>query len=660
MNQFTIKAHCIPQRSIPDSHETLSELQARLATGSDRPIRIVSAPTGSGKTYGFVRQIQDRRRSVLFIVPTQALAHNVKEELESKGLPVTVWDAHQSAEARAAGDNVWSVRRENLRRHGAPAGAGGMILATLEAFHGILQGWATRAGVTTLSPMTILDEVDELVFDEAHLLNERAFGFLMGWAALIGHAFWMNQDTVGRRTRLTLLSATHSELKETLIRQDSLAGIPADWIDVLDEQVINRMEDAGWPENCRPIHGDIVVNIHDEATAIRDLHDLIPSLLQRYPGEQVMLIHDSVARLDLDEGLIDQIREEAGLARAAVHVVSGQDRHLARTAGSAGFSAGPQIPDAACLIIGTSAIEVGISLKRVRALVTDAGRDAATLIQRIGRVARGREDGEVHVVAGGRGRRGHMNPHVSLLQELSGRIAIADLMQRFPQLKPFGARRAGELGSAYFSVLKRAERSTGQAFASLFEQIEQEHGRRPITPKSLLNAVHKAIAEFQERHPNSLQLDALKEWLSGIDDALLDLRGFSPTVMVRFHSDDPDSRAAPYDLGFVESYLGLPDYYDGETLCYQGARNLCMKETPDPRPVYVLTPVGRGIIPDVRGTEDLPRQYADLVKTQLRNKLRESALAKLINGFVGRTGLVVLDPEVSSLSQSHRSGSSII
>jgi len=658
MNQFIIKAHCVPQQAIAGSSGSLSAVQAKLATDSERPVRIVSAPTGSGKTYGFVRQIEDRGRSVLFIVPTQALAHNVKEELESKDLPVAVWDAHQSTRARTAGEKAWSWRRADLRRHGASAGAGGMILATVEAFHGILQGWAARAGVTTLSPMTILDEVDEVVFDEAHLLNERAFGFLMGWAALIGHAFWMNADQPGRRTRLTLLSATHSKLKDTLIRQDSTAGIPHAWVEVLEEQVVDRGDDDVWPCDCRPIHGDILVTVHDEASAIRDRIELVPDLLARYPGQQVMLIHDSVARLDLDEGLINQVREAAGLPHEEVHVVSGQDRHLARTAGSAGFSSGAQIPDNARLIIGTSAIEVGISLKNVRALVTDSGRDAATLIQRIGRVARGKDDGEVHVVAGGRGERSTSRQHILQLRGFQGWISVTDFVRQFSELKPFNAKRAAELGSAYFSMLTRLDPHTGKALTALFEQIDAEHGRR--LPHSQLNAVRKGIADFKEGHPNDKNLDALEAWLDEIDHTLQDLRGFSPTVLVRFHANDPESQAAPYDLGFVESYLGLPDFYDGEILCYEGPRDLCMRETPEPRPVHVLTPVGRHTIPEVSSAELLPKRYAELVRKELRDTLRNGELAKLINDFVRRTGLVVLDPKVSGLEHSHHYGSMVM
>ncbi|MBK1717854.1 DEAD/DEAH box helicase [Thiocystis violacea] len=656
MNQFVIQAHCVPQQALAGSSGTLSAVQAKLATDGERPIRIVSAPTGAGKTYGFVRQIQDRRRSVLFIVPTQALAHNVKEELESIQLPVSVWDANQTARAKAAGENVWSWRLDDLRKHGASAGAGGMILATLEAFHGILQGWGVRSGVTTLSPMTILDQVDELVFDEAHLLNERAFGFLMGWAALIGHAYRMDENQAGRRTRLTLLSATHSELKETLIQEDSFAGVPPEWIEILEEQVIDRADDDAWPLDARPIHGDVAVTVHDEASDIRDRIDLIPALLNRYPGQQVMVIHDSVARLDLDERLINQVRVAAGLPHEQVHVVSGQDRHLARTAGSAGFSSGARIPDTARLIIGTSAIEVGISLKNVRALVTDSGRDAATLIQRIGRVARGKDDGEVHVVAGGRGVRGTSERHILQLRGLQGRISVTDFVRQFEKLKPFDAKRAAELGSAYFNMLRRLDRNTGNAFAALFQQIEEAHGRRPIKPRSLLNAVRKAI-EAQSNHKHR---DMLEEWLKQIDDNLQDIRGFSPTVMVRFRADDPESQATPYDLGFVETYLGLPDFYDGDALCYRGPRDLCMREKPEPRSVDVLTPVGRNRISEVWSTERLPKQYAELVKKDLRDKLRNGDLAKLINGFISRTGLVVLDPKVSSRSQSFCSGSMVV
>ena len=85
-----------------------------------------------------------------------------------------------------------------------------------------------------------------------------------------------------------------------------------------------------------------------------------------------------------------------------------------------------------------------------------------------------------------------------------------------------------------------------------------------------------------------------------------------------------------------------------------------MNRTPEPRSVYVLTPVGSAIIADVRSAEDLPKQYANIVQKQLRDKLRDRALAQLINGFVSCTGLVVLDPNVSNLSQSHQTGSLVV
>jgi hypothetical protein len=209
-------------------------------------------------------------------------------------------------------------------------------------------------------------------------------------------------------------------------------------------------------------------------------------------------------------------------------------------------------------------------------------------------------------------------------------------------------------------MLRRLDLQTGKAFAALFEQIDAKHGRRPVRPHSLLNAVRKEIADFKEGHPNDKNLDALEAWLDEIDQALQDLRGFSPTVLVRFNANDPDSQSAPYDMGFVESYLGLPDFYDGEVLCYERPRGLCMQETPEPRSVNVLTPVGRCTIPEVWSAELLPKKYAEVVRKELRDKLRNGELTKLVNGFVRRTGLVVFDPKVSGLEHSHHCGSMVM
>ena len=66
-----IRAH-----SVPIMASGLSPMQERLLH-SDKFVRLVSAPTGSGKSYAFMRAVLDEGEHVLFIVPTKRLLQNL-------------------------------------------------------------------------------------------------------------------------------------------------------------------------------------------------------------------------------------------------------------------------------------------------------------------------------------------------------------------------------------------------------------------------------------------------------------------------------------------------------------------------------------------------------------------------------------------------------
>ena len=68
--ELTIQRHCVAQQE-----NGLSPLQQQLLDEAQR-VRIVSAPTGAGKTYAFQKALLQGSR-ILFIVPTRRLAQNI-------------------------------------------------------------------------------------------------------------------------------------------------------------------------------------------------------------------------------------------------------------------------------------------------------------------------------------------------------------------------------------------------------------------------------------------------------------------------------------------------------------------------------------------------------------------------------------------------------
>ena len=73
----------IRSHSVPTLPSGLSPMQERLQR-SDKYVRLVSAPTGSGKSYAFMRAVLDEGAHVLFIVPTKRLLQNLMEDARAQ------------------------------------------------------------------------------------------------------------------------------------------------------------------------------------------------------------------------------------------------------------------------------------------------------------------------------------------------------------------------------------------------------------------------------------------------------------------------------------------------------------------------------------------------------------------------------------------------
>ena len=130
-----IRAHSVP--TLPSG---LSLMQERLLR-SDKFVRLVSAPTGSGKSYAFMRAVLDDGARVLFIVPTKRLLQNLiddareqaREMLRQRKLPdaqadawiderIIEWSGNQGADG---GESLTTTEgREPDNEAGAAASGG--------------------------------------------------------------------------------------------------------------------------------------------------------------------------------------------------------------------------------------------------------------------------------------------------------------------------------------------------------------------------------------------------------------------------------------------------------------------------------------------------------------------------------------------------------
>lgn len=80
-------------------------------------------------------------------------------------------------------------------------------------------------------------------------------------------------------------------------------------------------------------------------------------------------------------------------------------------------------------------------------------------------------------------------------------------------------------------------------------------------------------------------------WLKAIDNSLQDVRGFAPTIKLKFKFPD---RSFTYSRDWVTKYLRPPDHYDvaEDTYVYHDALEHCLREQAQPLECRFFYPKG--------------------------------------------------------------------
>ena len=377
-----------------------------------------------------------------------ALVWLAAQTARTQKLESVVWDSAQHDRLRKAGRNVWVDRTQDVYRMGV---SGGLIITTPETLGQIFLGVPYRS-VRPEMDIALLLSAAHIVFDEVHLLTERALGFVQAWMTLIA-----GQDLSGHpKSRLTLLSATHSELLTRLVGTD----IPESLVSRFDE-VINTPTEECSTSGLRLLHGTVTIRIGDESVPGL-LHRHLQDLVSRH--DRILAVFDSLKQYSHHAVSIQNEVLQAGLTPDQVFVVTGQERQAGAALDAVQFAVGIAPGPHHRLILGTSALEVGITYPQVTAAVIDTGLTPASLIQRIGRVARGDQPGEVLIATPA-----HTVPsHFLTLQRLEGKVWTAEeFRQAFSPYVPIHWGRARALGSAYWSMMHHTHAPADQALRTL-------------------------------------------------------------------------------------------------------------------------------------------------------------------------------------------------
>ncbi|GEM_PF-1480589 len=621
---FTILAH-----GVQNVQDSLSYAQNQLLNSPDSkaPIRICGAPTGAGKTHAFFEAVR-RGELVFFVVPTQALAKDILHKGGELNLPVEVWDFNQTKACLDKGQAPWVERDLQFK---ALKRTGGMIVATVEALAKLVIGITPKAQYATLDIRQLLQQIDHLIFDEAHTLNERAYGLVHLMMVFVAGLHQQNLDAGW--LKLSLLSATHSNLFAKFIESNLL---PYGTVHCFDEQITDKEYD-------RAIHGDVQVEFHDQSL-LETIQTLMPNLLAQLEAEMaVLLIYDSLAQFAKDEAALAQLFiEKLGLMRNQVILINGQDKQGVISWGCSGFDGGTLPLPRHKIIIGTSAVEMGVNFKVNHAII-EHGLDAAALLQRIGRVARGAKNGMAHVcrssVKNNEG--GKLRAKLQELTESSVVLGIEAVRDHFRDrnghLKTLNLAMAQWLGGAYWSMLSRVNPYLikDAALPALKELIDNTQN-----PAGFLNYLH-VITNTKDWKNRCY----FKAWLTAIDKTLQDVRGFTPNLSVSFNGFTGE-----YSEDWILSRLDMNQArYDEEknVWFFSGSRDQYLYKHAQPISFTVLSPCCAAKTFTTRNLDDAQNQYLDWLEN-LRGKYgRDPGFEEALK-FIQITRLILREEKISN------------
>lgn len=380
----------IQAHSVPILESGLSAMQERLLR-SEKFVRLVSAPTGSGKSYAFMRAVLDEGAHVLFIVPTKRLLQNLIEDtrkqawdhLHRRGwgdarigawvdAQIIEWSGNQ---ANDGGERL-DVARVRQFLSGGVLSDGSIFFAIPEVVISLVSGIRVT-GASVVNPFLYLRRFDHIVFDEFHTIDDRSFGLACLFSLLA---------VTERQGKVSLLSATPVDVTQVL----GQIGVAPEDIEKIGEEVV-----GGHPPGYRPIHGNVTVSLR-ECSLPESVRLSLDEVRQSVAsGRTVIIIYDSLRRLKQEEPTIRAALREIGVPDhriLAINSIDDSERKLGEPRRGYRYS-DPRDYD---VLLCTSSVEVGVTFHSTL-MFMEPGHDLASFMQRVGRVSRGKDDGQVIV-----------------------------------------------------------------------------------------------------------------------------------------------------------------------------------------------------------------------------------------------------------------------
>lgn len=437
---FLVRKHVVPVPDDPAStfgqwatEQRLSPMQRALLASGSGTVRVVDAPTGSGKSFAFQKAVlrSDAIKTpgnVLFIAPTrrlsEALANDLRQRLAQElqaqdpalsgaealmNEKVLVWNGGQVITQASAR----TQRLDELNRATAHPEVRTTVFTVMEILEKMMFPIRLKAGTIDEHSFQFLGHFQHIVFDEFHTLDKGAMALATLVATLVSR--WRMK---GRKEFLheniptvTFLSATPINVEKLLEAAGMLPFDPCtnpDGYHRIREVVVDR--NAPQPRLARVLHGDVRITFEEQASPLAmmsDHLDLVRTDLAA--NRQVVVIYNELSALKRDtrsDGFspsrLDDVLNHLSLSPDDVLVINSADDRTIFLDGQ-----GKNVPPMAQvaqkdthrfrLLLATSSVEAGVTFKDNRLLFMDPGMNPLSFMQRVGRTARGDLAGQVFV-----------------------------------------------------------------------------------------------------------------------------------------------------------------------------------------------------------------------------------------------------------------------
>lgn len=365
----------------------LHEVQKRIKLDFEQlpEFTIITAPTGTGKSYAFpfpvlnakkqARGIDNAYENVrgLIVLPTNALISELtasfQETYKEQGLIVNQLTGPELNKYEVKGHNRWKKAIEIAKESDLVITNPDLINY---AMHGGYHQWAghNKTGATGFD--SFLKKFNYIIFDEYHLYDEAQIANVLTLIKLRIYFLQHYGATKGsiHGVRFFFVSATPEEGLKKILESEELE------YEEIIEEIVNESK------NARPIHGTLEVEFTDCKDIKALIRAKIPELQEVLKTKKALLILDKLRDVQELAEELNSIFNDYTIYESTGYV-SKSENHNEKI-------------KAANLIIATNKAEVGVNYD-VEYCIMQPGKYFQNFVQRFGRISRGNLDGKIVV-----------------------------------------------------------------------------------------------------------------------------------------------------------------------------------------------------------------------------------------------------------------------